>query len=252
MKICNLASGSTGNVTYIQTNNYKILLDLGKTKKYIIDKLKEIEVDYKDIDFVFLSHTHDDHISAISTFLKNHKAKLVLTEKMFNDLKDIDNINTIIYEEDPVIEGLDIETFKMSHDVSDIRSFVISEDNKSVCYITDTGYIHKKYHNRLKDKTVYLIESNHDLEMLINGPYPEFLKRRVRGDEGHLSNKYTAIYLDEFITNNTKNIVLTHLSEKNNTESVALETIKEKLGSKLDNINIFCARPNEKSEVIEI
>lgn len=250
MKVCNLASGSTGNCTYIGTENYNILIDLGKTKKYLVDKLSLIGVDYKDIDYVFLTHTHDDHTSAIRTFLKNHKAKLVITQKMFMELKDISDLNIIIYEEHPEIENLDIKSYVMSHDTNDIRSFVITENEKSLVYITDTGYVNSKYFKNFKGKNTYFIESNHDIEMLTHGPYPEWLQKRVLSDFGHLSNKFAGIYLSKLIDENTKNILLLHLSEKNNTESCALDTVKEALSdSEFSFDKIKCAKLNDISEV---
>lgn len=250
MKVCVLASGSSGNSTYIETDNYKILIDVGKNKKYIVNALEQIGVDYKDIDYVFLTHSHDDHTSALKTFLKNHKAILVITKPMFLELKDTEDLNNIlIYEDEISISKLDIQALKMSHDTNDIRSFIISENDKSFAYITDTGYINSKYYKLFKDKDAYFIESNHDIELLNNGPYPSWLKQRVLSDEGHLSNKYAGIYLNKFITNKTKDIVLLHLSEKNNTEDVALETIKEYIN---DDIHLICSRPNEICEVINI
>lgn len=250
MKVCVLASGSSGNSTYIETDNYKILIDVGKNKKYIVNALEQIGVDYKDIDYVFLTHSHDDHTSALKTFLKNHKAILVITKPMFLELKDTEDLNNIlIYEDEISISKLDIQALKMSHDTNDIRSFIISENDKSFAYITDTGYINSKYYKLFKDKDAYFIESNHDIELLNNGPYPSWLKQRVLSDVGHLSNKYAGIYLNKFITNKTKDIVLLHLSEKNNTEDVALETIKEYIN---DDIHLICSRPNEICEVINI
>jgi len=251
MKICNLASGSTGNCTYIETSKYKILIDLGKNRKYIINKLAEIGVNYEQIDYVFLTHTHDDHTSALKTFLKNHKATLVITQKMFLELDSLENLNKIlIYEDDINIPDLEIKSFQVSHDTSDARGFVISDMGSSIVYITDTGYIKNKYLSELSNKTAYFIESNHDIEMLTHGPYPEWLKRRVLSDEGHLSNKFSGIYLSKMIGENTKNIVLLHLSEKNNSETCALETVKSALGN--TNIKIACAKPNEVSEVFNL
>ena len=165
-----------------------------------------------------------------------------------NDISDIEHI--IIYEDNPNIEGLDIKTFEMSHDVADIRGFLIIEDNSSLVYITDTGYINSKYFKELKGKTAYYIESNHDIEMLTHGPYPRWLQERVLSDVGHLSNKFTGIYLSKLINENTKDIILLHLSEKNNNEEIALKTIKEYIDT--NKININCANKNDIGSVIEI
>lgn len=253
MRICNLASGSTGNSTYVETSKYKILIDLGKTKKYLEEKLKQIGVNSNDIDFVLLTHTHDDHISALKTFLKGHKAKLIISKDMFAQLSDISDLNILIYEDNPTIEGLSIKALKMSHDSKEIRSFIIEENGSSLVYITDTGYINSKYFNELKGKNAYFIESNHDIEMLTHGPYPEWLQKRVLSDLGHLSNKFTGIYLSKLISSNTKNIMLLHLSEKNNNPTIAVNTVKNALeGINIENIHINYTYPNEVSEDIEI
>lgn len=254
MKICNLASGSSGNCTYIETSNYKILIDLGKTKKYIVDKLKEIGVNYEDIDYVFLTHTHDDHIAAINTFLHNHKASLVVTKEMFMQLKNITQIEHItIYDDNPEIEGLDIKSYKMSHDAGDTRAFLINDNGSTLVYITDTGYINQKFFKEFKGKNAYYIESNHDIEMLTHGPYPKWLQARVLSDLGHLSNKFTGMYLSKFIDSNTSYIMLAHLSEKNNTEKCALTTVEEALRDiDIHNIKINCCKPSEISGVITI
>lgn len=252
MLVCNLASGSTGNSSYIETSKYKILIDLGRNKKYIVEKLESIGVDYKDIDYIFITHTHDDHISALKTFTKGLKATLVITKVMEKELSSmglLENVNYMTYEDSPIIDGLQIKSFKMSHDTGDIRSFVIED---KLVYITDTGYINTKYLKEFKNKVAYYIECNHDIEMLTHGPYPEWLKARVLSDVGHLSNKFCGMYLSKMIGDNTKYITLLHLSEKNNCEEVALNTVSEILEDKLDNIKMVCAKPNECGEVIKL
>lgn len=253
MVVCNLASGSTGNCTYVETEKYKILIDIGKNKKYIYQKLSEIGINAEDIDYIFLTHTHDDHTSALKTFLKNHKAKLVVTSKMVKELKEPQNYNLLIYENDPQIEGLDIHSFIMSHDTNDTRAFIITDRNVSLVYITDTGYINSHYLDKFKDKDIYFIECNHDIEMLTHGPYPSWLKKRVLSDSGHLSNRFTGMYLSKLIGEKTKDVLLIHLSETNNREEIALGTVYEFLkDNKINSVNIKCAKPNEKSDVIKI
>ena len=117
-------------------------------------------------------------------------------------------------------------------------------------YVTDTGYINRKYLNRMIDKNAYIIESNHDEEMLMDGPYPRFLKERVISDQGHLSNKTTAKYLKKIIGNSTKNVVLAHLSEKNNTEEKALEAMTDEGIDK--KVTITIARQYEETDMIEV
>ena len=254
MKICVLASGSKGNSTYIEENNIKILFDIGKNTKYIKEKLNEINVLPEEINYIVISHLHDDHISALKTFIKKYHTTVCLTQKMFyelEDLKDYDNI--LIYEDDLNFNGLKIDTIKASHDATDARNFIISYLDKSVVYLTDTGYINRKYFNKLKNKDIYLFESNHDIEMLNNGPYPKWLRQRILGDYGHLSNNAASVYLAKLIGDNTKKIFLMHLSDTNNTEKLALKTIKDTfLEYEINFTDISCAKQNEISEVVNI
>lgn len=254
MKACILASGSKGNSTYIETKNHKILLDLGKNKKYIVDSLKSIGVNYKDIDIILISHTHSDHISALDTFIKGSNATLYMPEEMFSSLKSLDKYEHIkIYDDLIELDDLKIQAIKSSHDAIAARNFIITEDNKCLVQITDTGYIKSKYFKLLKNKDIYFLESNHDIEMLTHGPYPEWLKKRVLSDEGHLSNKSSGFYLSKLIGDNTKYVYLMHLSEVNNNPSIALDTVKNTLDEyNVEFSNIKCAKQDEVSEVIEI
>lgn len=254
MKICNLASGSEGNVTYVETDNHKILLDLGMTVKYIKEKLSELSIAIEDIDYVFITHVHDDHIKALKTFIKKYKPTICLSPKMFSEiecLKDYENI--ILYDELVSLTDATVEIIRTSHDTSDARSFIIRSNGKSMVYMTDTGYVNTKHFKKIQNLDVYLFESNHDIEMLIHGPYPKWLKDRVMGEYGHLSNIDCSIYLAKNIGPNTKKILLTHLSHQNNTEEKALETIKEIFKEyEIDFTDIKCAKQREKSELIEI
>ncbi len=120
-------------------------------------------------------------------------------------------------------------------------------------YITDTGYINVKYHEKLKNKNLYIIESNHDIEKLMNGKYPYHLKQRILSDEGHLSNKDCSYYLKTFIGENTNNIILIHLSEENNTEELAYNELKKVLEElNRNDIRIIISRQKERTELIEL
>ena len=254
MKICNLASGSEGNVTYVETANHKILLDLGTTVKYIKEKLSELSIALEDIDYVLITHVHNDHIKALPNFIKKYNPTICVSPQMFSEIEDLKYYDKVLLYDDKIeLDDTTIDIIKTSHDTSDSRSFIIKSDNKSVVYMTDTGFINTKYFKKLSNLDVYLFESNHDIEMLLHGPYPKWLKDRVIGPYGHLSNKDSSIYLAKIIGPNTKKILLTHLSEKNNTPEVALETINNTFKEyDIDFTNISCAQQNDRSEVIEI
>ncbi len=254
MKTCVLASGSEGNVTYVETSNHKILFDAGTNVKYIKERLSELSVSIGDIDYILITHVHDDHIKALKGIIKKYNPTICLSEIMYSELDFLhDYKNIMLYGDEIELEDCKIEIIKTSHDTTDARSFIIRSEDKSIVYLTDTGYINQKYFRKLYNNNIYLFESNHDIEMLLNGPYPKWLKDRVMGTKGHLSNKDSSIYLAKLIGPETSKIVLTHLSHKNNTEEKAMETIKETfIEYDIEFTNITCARQKEKSELMEI
>ena len=254
MLVSVLASGSKGNSTLIKTDKLNILIDAGMNLKYLKEKLAEVDTKIEDINYIFITHTHKDHIGALSSFVKKYNPKVCVGKKMFLDLdclKEYDDV--IILVDDLDLEDLHIELIKTSHDSSESLGYIFRNVKSSLVYITDTGYVNSRYFKNFKGKSTYFIESNHDIEMLTHGPYPEWLQKRVLSDVGHLSNKFTGIYLSKLIDENTQDILLLHLSEKNNSEECALETVTGALretGFQTDRIK--CAKPNEISEVYTI
>ena len=252
MKAVVLASGSEGNSTFFSYQNEKILLDIGKNAKYIKEKLLEIEENPQDITAILISHTHDDHVSALRVFLKSFHPKVYVTEKMFYDLECLkDYPNVVIYDDDFYLGPIKVNTIRTSHDASDSRNFILTAGEESLVYLTDTGYLNRKYFPLLENKNIYYIESNHDEKMLMDGPYPYYLKQRIISDEGHLSNDTTAKYLKKLVGDNTKYIILAHLSEHNNKEEIAYNTSRESLKDRSD-IKIVIAKQSEALEEIEV
>ncbi len=247
MKIVVLASGSKGNSTYIEENNTRILIDLGLSLSYIEEKLNNIEVNPKDINYIIITHTHSDHIIGLKKFISKYNTQLIISPKMESEIrKQIKEPKLVYFKKEMDLEDLSIKIIKNSHD-SESYGFIL---NEKVVYITDTGYINTKHFPLLENKEMYIIESNHDIEMLMNGKYPFYLKQRILSDKGHLSNEACSYYLSQLIGNNTKNIVLAHISEENNTPEIALNEIKTKIKSK--KIYITAAFQNEPTEVFEI
>ena len=212
-----IASGSKGNCTIILCDTTNIIID---TK-------------------------------GIASLLKHTNLKVYLPEEMYESVKEIIPYSKCIFIPDEFeINDVEIELIHTSHDAPASVGFIIKHNNNSLVYVTDTGYINRKYLAKMKEKDMYIIESNHDEKMLMDGPYPRFLKERVISDRGHLSNKTTASYLKKLVGPNTKNIVLAHLSEKNNTEDLALQAIEEASLNK--DITVKIARQYEETEMIEV
>lgn len=251
MRVSVLSSGSKGNTTYIESKNAKILIDVGNTAKYIKEKLEDIGVEPEELDAVLITHTHIDHIKGLKVFEKKYNIPVYLTDIMLKSLDFIDKY--VLLDDEFDIKDIHINSIKTSHDAPDSRGYVLSSENKSVVYITDTGYINKKYFDILKNRNLYIMESNHDVEMLNNGNYPFSLRQRILSDKGHLSNYDSAKYLCSFIGDNTKYVLLAHLSEDNNTEKLAYETLISRLNKNNIHINnIIIAKQNKETDLISI
>ena len=255
MKVVLLSSGSKGNCCLVESKNSKILIDLGTTCQYVCNELDKLNIKPSEIDAILVSHTHADHINGIKVFIKKYHTKIYVTDVLKELLeKEIGPFDYELYQDNmAIINDLVVNIIKTSHDAKGSIGFIIKENNKSMVYITDTGYINKKYFDVLKNKNLYILESNHDVYMLKNGPYPYYLQQRVVGDKGHLSNEQASSYLCSFIGENTKKIVFAHLSEKNNTPEKVIETFNEKLHeNNMKFTNYILGKQNKPTEVIEI
>lgn len=251
MKVKTIQSGSKGNCTIVLCKNTNLIIDMGVSYLTLKKSLEEISLSFNDFSGILITHCHKDHTKGLSSLINKTNLKVYIPEEMYDSLKEyIPYPKCTFITDEFKINDVEIELIHTSHDAPYSVGFIIKHQDKSLVYVTDTGYINRKYLSKMVGKDAYIIESNHDEIMLMDGPYPRFLKERVISDKGHLSNKATAKYLKKIIGNNTKNIILAHLSEKNNTELKALEAMKEEGLDK--NANIIIARQNEESALIEV
>ena len=251
MKIKILASGSKGNSSLIICDNTKLLIDIGLSFARIKSHLELNGININDITGLLITHSHSDHIKGLKTFIKETDIKIYIPKDMYHELEEIVPIDRCIFIEDIFnINDVNIELIHTSHDTDFSVVYIIEYNKKTLVYVTDTGYINRRYLKKMEDKNVYVIESNHDEAMLMDGPYPRFLKERVISDRGHLSNKTTAGYLKKIVTDNTKCVVLAHISEKNNTIDLAYQEANDVLKDK--DVELLVAMQDEESKLIEV
>ena len=249
MKIVVLGSSSSGNSTYVEMNNKKFLIDVGLGFNDIKNKLSSLGVYADDIDFIIITHAHIDHVKSLHSFSRVYNTKIYIARETYNEYIKRDYLNNFEFIDDvEIIDDIKVTKIPISHDKKGF-GYVFEYNNISCVYITDTGMIHSKYHEKLKNKTIYLLESNHDVEMEMNGHKDYYTKIRNTGDMGHLSNDECAMYLSHFIGNNTKIVMLMHISEHDNTYDLAYNVNREALDER---IKLYVSHKDELSEVIEI
>lgn len=258
--ICPLFSGSTGNSTYIGTENGAILVDAGASAKGILEQLQRLGASFSDIKGIAVTHCHDDHIKGLKTVLKRTGATLIGSEKTLEELakKDIILPNTKVLVANTTnmdICSIGINSFTTSHDCDGSCGYSIHlPDGKKITICTDTGMITDDIRAAIDGSDAILIESNHDVDMLKRGPYPPFLKLRILSDKGHISNSVCANEVQRLFKNGTTRFILGHLSVNNNTPLLALsasEATLMDLGAKNNRDYILTvAKPKENGVTV--
>jgi phosphoribosyl 1,2-cyclic phosphodiesterase len=241
MKVIVLGSGSLGNATLIETASCNILIDAGLTYKNISERLGYNPV----IDIVIITHTHKDHISGLKSVLK--KKPIVYTMSELCDKVSYDKINN---EREFACGDVSVSLFELSHD-SSCSGVSITDGKMELVYITDTGYINKSVLKKISNKDFYIVESNHDVDMLRHSSKPFYLQKRILGDKGHLSNEQTLNYLKGIVGSRTKGVILAHLSLENNDSDLVYKMMCEGLRDK--NIQkILVAKQHEALDEVVI
>ncbi len=249
MRVVVLGSSSSGNSTFVEINNIKFLIDAGLQFGYLKEKLYDIDVNPKDLNFIIVTHTHIDHIRSVHSFNRIYNIPVYISEETLNEYPKKECLKEVILFDDlDEIMGIKFNKVPISHDKKGF-GFIFEYNNISLAYMADTGIIHSKYHNLFKNRTVYLLESNHDVEMEMHGSKDEMTKRRNIGDEGHLSNEECSMYLNKFIGENTKYICLMHISEHDNTYDLAYNTNRDSIDER---IKVLLSYKDKESEIIEI
>ena len=230
-----LASGSTGNSLYLESPQKRILVDAGLSGKKITSLLAEVDRKPEDLDAILVTHEHRDHIHGVGVLARKYKLPIYANEKTWEAMAPligkVDVAQQYIFEMGKVLTfgDLDIESFGVSHDAAAPQFYRFYKDGHSFVTLTDTGYASEHVRGVIRDADAYLVESNHDLEMLRMGAYPWSLKQRILGDRGHLSNDDGALVMTDILGDRTKRIYLGHLSRENNMKELAHMTMEETL-----------------------
>ncbi len=237
MRVCCLASGSGGNLTYIESDNTKILIDCGLTLCEVEKRLNQIDVSPSEISAILITHEHKDHIAGVSAFVKKYGTKVFAHVEGWPAIdcktKINDKYKVAFYDNDFYIEDLTVCPFRLSHDSLFCVGYVIYNCGNKVSIATDTGYLPEAAKDCMAKSDLIIIESNHDEQMLLSNPtYTIYLKKRILSKKGHLSNNACASAIYDLVHMGTKQFVLAHLSEKNNTPLIAYTSVCEGLKSR--------------------
>lgn len=233
-----VGSGSKGNATLVYDEDTLFQIDMGLPLKRVKAALGTLGKEVSDEKALLLTHCHVDHIGTIATLpssIPTYASKGTLPKPSF-----------FVKPEEPFSVGsFTIIPILLSHDAINTMGYIICHENEKLVYATDTGFLPDEDLPYMKGGTFYIIESNHDLRMLMRSSRPFSLKQRIKGDKGHLSNIDSALYVSGLVTSETKGIYLAHLSEECNTPELALKTyddVFEKKGLDVSRYQLVCAK----------
>lgn len=229
MRLATLASGSSGNSTVISGGSTSLLVDAGLSGKAIEQRLESLEIEPKSLAGILLTHEHRDHTHGVGVLARRHKLPVYVLEQCLPllDAGSLPQVEVLSAGEDLEIGELKLELVETFHDSAASTGLVCFHGETKVGLATDTGMVSAEMVRKLKGCSGMVFEANHDEEMLWQGRYPHYLKKRIAASTGHLSNADAGKALAEIISKNTKRLVLAHLSEENNLPDLALQTVRD-------------------------
>ncbi len=251
LNFCSLYSGSSGNSMFVESENTKLLVDVGMSCKKIEEALQSIDKNLTTIDAILITHEHSDHIKGLSTISKKYNIPVYTTKKTFDamptQLEEILNKNCHFFNVNDSfdIKDIKIKPFSIPHDAADPCGFNICNKTHKISIATDIGHMTKDIVNNLEGSELILLESNYDVEVLKCCKYPFNLKARIAGSNGHLSNTIAGKTISYLLKNsNLHTAILGHLSKESNFPELAYQTTVDEListGCNTDNINLSVA-----------
>lgn len=265
MRLCSIASGSSGNCIYVGSEATHLLVDVGISGKRTEAGLKELDICPKDLDGILVTHEHADHMAGIGVMARKYEIPIYATQGTIKAIKECSSVGKI--DEDLFIEvkadnkltikDIMVNPMRISHDAAEPVAYRLSYGAKKVAICTDLGIYNDYTVECLKGMDALLIEANHDVNMLQVGPYPYYLKQRILGDRGHLSNENSGKLLSRILHDGLRNIILGHLSKENNLPELAYEAVRMEITYgenpyKAEDFDIQVAKRSEVSPVIQI
>ena len=264
MRFMSIASGSSGNASYIGSEQTHILVDAGITMKAVSEGLAGLGLSLRDLDAIVLTHEHIDHVRSVGAIQRKYGIPVYATFGtlrellLMRQLGELDRgcLHPILPDMDFSIGDLGIRPFSISHDAQDPVGYRVACGAKSCAVAMDLGQYDEYILDHLKAADVLLVESNHDIGMLSGGPYPMALKRRILSGRGHLSNDSAGQLLDAVLHPDIRHVFLGHLSEENNQPDLALRTVRREIDSsesshRSKDVDITVAERHRPSEIIE-
>lgn len=265
MRLCSIASGSSGNCIYVGSDATHLLVDVGISGKRTEMGLNELELTGRDLDGILITHEHADHIQGLGVLARKYEIPIYATKGTIEAIKatgslgkvDGDLFHEIRADEKFTLKDLTINPMVISHDAAQPVGYRISYGNKRVAVCTDLGVYNDYTVECLKGMDALLIEANHDVNMLQVGPYPYYLKQRILGDRGHLSNENSGRLLCRILHDKLKTVLLGHLSKENNLPELAYESVRMEINMgenpyKAGDFDIRVAKRSEVTAVVNL
>lgn len=261
LKFCSLYSGSTGNSLYLESENAKVLVDAGVSAKKIVNALTSIDVNIEDIEAILVTHEHSDHVKSIGTISNQFNIPVFANKKTWDAMSEqknkISSENQFYFnnEETFEIKDLKIHPFSIPHDAVNPCAFNIYNNNSKLSIATDLGHMTNKILNNLEGSSFIMLESNYEPEVLKCCSYPYYLKTRIAGPNGHLSNNIAGETIATLMNSGLKEVILGHLSKESNFPGLAYKTVTAELlkyNYSEDKVKISVASRIEPSNFIEV
>lgn len=263
MKLGSIASGSSGNCIFVGSDKTNLLVDAGISGKRIENGLNNIDIKPDTIQGILITHEHSDHVSGLGVMARRYHMPIYATYETVMAIGRIKSLGEISGELFHYIEpdksfyinDILVEPFSTSHDASNPVCYTMEADGGKVGIATDLGKYDEYIIDKLNDSDLLMIEANHDTNMLLVGKYPYYLKQRILGDRGHLSNDTSADLISKLINKKKQHIILAHLSKENNYEELAYETVLcelMRLGVGLSELNLSVAHREAPSDLVTI